>query len=349
MSTLTWPDLLGVLIAGDDLTAEQTGWAMDQVMTGEATSAQIAGFAVALRAKGETPDEVLGMADSMLRHARTVDVAGRAIDIVGTGGDQAHTVNISTMTAIVTAAAGVPVVKHGARASSSKCGTGDVLEELGVAIELPPDAVQRCVTEVGIGFCFAPAYHPALRFTSGPRRELAIPTAFNILGPLSNPAQPKYGLVGCAREAMAGVMAGVFASRGAHVLLVRGNDGLDEITTTTTTSAWIAQDGAVRQDTIDPSRLGIAPALPADLVGGDASYNAQVVRDLLAGRPGPVRDAVLINAAGAVAVFNGLSDDVHADMLAAKDVAAKAIDSGAGAALLERWIALSSKLAASGQ
>jgi anthranilate phosphoribosyltransferase len=254
-------------------------------------------------------------------------------------------VNISTMTAIVTAAAGVPVIKHGARASSSKCGTGDVLEELGVAIELPPDAVQRCVTEVGIGFCFAPAYHPALRFTSGPRRELAIPTAFNILGPLSNPAQPKYGLVGCARESMAGVMAGVFASRGAHVLLVHGDDGLDEITTTTTTSAWIAQDGAVRQDRIDPSRLGIAPALPADLVGGDAPYNAQVVRDLLTGRPGPVRDAVLINAAGAVAVFNNLSDDVHADMLAAKDVATQAIDSGAAAALLDRWIALSTKLA----
>ncbi|EWM12751.1 anthranilate phosphoribosyltransferase, partial [Kutzneria sp. 744] len=336
MSTPTWPDLLGALLVREDLTAEQTGWAMDQVMSGEATPAQIAGFAIALRAKGETADEVLGMADSMLRHARTVDVAGRAIDIVGTGGDQAHTVNISTMTAIVTAAAGVPVVKHGARASSSKCGTGDVLEELGVAIELPPEAVQRCVTEVGIGFCFAPAYHPALRFTSAPRRELAVPTAFNILGPLSNPAQPKYGLIGCAREAMAGVMAGVFASRGAHVLLVRGDDGLDEITTTTTTSAWIAQDGAVRQDRIDPSRLGIAPALPSDLVGGDAPYNAQVVRDLLSGRSGPVRDAVLLNAAGAVAVFNGLTDDIHADLLAAKDVAAQAIDSGAAAELLDR-------------
>ena len=307
MSTLTWPDLLGALIAGDDLTAAQTGWAMDQVMTGEATSAQIAGFAVALRAKGETADEVLGMADSMLRHARTVDVAGRAIDIVG---------------------------------------TGDVLEELGVAIELPPDAVQRCVAEIGIGFCFAPAYHPALRFTSGPRRELAVPTAFNILGPLSNPAQPKYGLVGCAREPMAPVMAGVFASRGAHVLLVRGDDGLDEITTTTTTSVWIAQDGAVRTDRIDPSRLGVAPALPADLVGGDAPYNAQVVRDLLAGRTGPVRDAVLINTAGAVAVFNGLGDDLHADMRAGLEVAAQAIDSGAAAELLERWITLSSKLAA---
>ena len=346
MSTLTWPDLLGALIAGDDLTAAQTGWAMDQVMTGEATPAQIAGFAVALRAKGETADEVLGMADSMLRHARKVDVAGRAIDIVGTGGDQAHTVNISTMTAIVTAAAGVPVVKHGARASSSKCGTGDVLEELGVAIELPPDAVQHCVAEVGIGFCFAPAYHPALRFTSGPRRELAVPTAFNILGPLSNPAQPKYGLIGCAREPMAPVMAGVFASRGAEVLLVRGDDGLDEITTTTTTSVWVAKDGAVRTDRIDPSLLDVSPAQPADLVGGDAPHNAQVVRDLLAGQTGPVRDAVLINAAGAVAVFNGLGDDLHADLRAGLGSAAEAIDSGAAHDLLDRWTALSQKLAA---
>jgi anthranilate phosphoribosyltransferase len=344
MSAPTWSDLLGRLVAGHDLTAEQTGWAMDRVMDGEATAAQIAGFAVALRAKGETADEVLGMADSMVSHARTVDVDGRAIDIVGTGGDQAHTVNISTMTAIVTAAAGVPVVKHGARASSSKCGTGDVLEELGVAIELPPDAVRRCVTEIGIGFCFAPTYHPSYVYTSAPRRELAIPTAFNILGPLANPAQPKYGLVGCALEPMAPVMAGVFASRGAHVLLVRGDDGLDEITTTTTTSVWIAQDGDVRTDRIDPSRLGISPATPADLVGGEAPYNAQVVRDLLAGRQGPVRDAVLINAAGAVAVFNGLTDDLHADLRAALDTAAQAIDSGAAAALLDRWITLSAKL-----
>ena len=345
MSTPTWSDLLGSLLAGGDLSAEQTGWAMDQVMTGSATDAQIAGFAVALRAKGETPAEVRGMADSMLRHARTVDVAGRAMDIVGTGGDQAHTVNISTMTAIVSAAAGVPVVKHGARASSSKCGTGDVLEELGVAIELPPEAVRRCVTELGIGFCFAPAYHPALRYTSGPRRELGIPTAFNILGPLTNPAQPRYGLVGCARQQMAPVMAGVFAERGDDVLLVRGDDGLDEITTTTTTTVWIAQGGAVRDDRIDPSVLGVRPAAPADLRGGDARFNAQVVRDLLGGKAGPVRDAVLINAAGAIAVFNGLGADLHADLGAALETGARAIDSGAGAALLDRWIKLSTELA----
>ncbi|AHH95337.1 anthranilate phosphoribosyltransferase [Kutzneria albida] len=344
MSAPTWPGLLGKLLGGEDLAGEESSWAMDQVMSGLATPAQIAGFAIALRAKGETPEEVGGLAAAMLSHARRVEVDGQAIDIVGTGGDQAATVNISTMAAIVTAAAGVPVVKHGARASSSKSGTGDVLEALGVAIELSPEAVRRCVTELGIGFCFAPAYHPALRYTSGPRRELGVPTAFNFLGPLTNPAQPKYGLIGCANQRMAPAMAGVFARRGAEVLLVRGDDGLDEITTTTTTAVWITSGGAVRTDSIDPSRLGVSPATPEQLRGGDPEVNAEVVRELVAGRTGPVRDAVLLNAAGAVAVYRGLGADLHADLAAALDAVADAVDSGAAAALLERWITLSSKL-----
>jgi anthranilate phosphoribosyltransferase len=236
------------------------------------------------------------------------------------------------------------VVKHGARAASSKSGTGDVLEALGVAIELPPEAVQRCVLELGIGFCFAPTYHPAFRFTSGPRRELGIPTAFNLLGPLTNPAQPRYGLIGCANERMAPVMAGVFAARGAEVLLVRGDDGLDEITTTTTTRVWIAGGGRVCTDRIDPAALGVRPATPEQLRGGDPAVNAQVVRDLVAGQQGPVRDAVLLNAAGAVAVYRGLSGDLHSDMAAAMDEVAQAIDSGVASALLDRWIELSTKL-----
>ncbi|GAA0630298.1 anthranilate phosphoribosyltransferase [Kutzneria viridogrisea] len=344
MSAPTWPGLLGKLLGGEDLAGEESSWAMDQVMSGLATPAQIAGFAIALRAKGETPEEVGGLAAAMLSHARRVEVDGQAIDIVGTGGDQAATVNISTMAAIVTAAAGVPVVKHGARASSSKSGTGDVLEALGVAIELSPEAVRRCVTELGIGFCFAPAYHPALRYTAGPRRELGVPTAFNFLGPLTNPAQPRYGLIGCANQRMAPAMAGVFARRGAEVLLVRGDDGLDEITTTTTTAVWITSGGAVRTDSIDPSRLGVSPATPEQLRGGDPEVNAEVVRELVAGRTGPVRDAVLLNAAGAVAVYRGLGADLHADLAAALDAVADAVDSGAAAALLERWITLSSKL-----
>ncbi|SDC49441.1 anthranilate phosphoribosyltransferase [Actinokineospora iranica] len=344
-TTRTWPSLLNQLIGKTDLTAEDTAWAMDQIMSEAATPAQIAGFAIALRAKGETPAEVAGMADGMLAHARLVHVDGHAVDIVGTGGDQSHTVNISTMSALVTAAAGVPVVKHGNRAASSQCGTADVLEELGVVIGLPPDAVATCVREVGIGFCFAPVFHPAFKVVGPPRRELGIPTAFNVLGPLTNPARPSAGLVGCANAAMAPIVAAVFAKRGASVLVVRGDDNLDEITTTTTTAAWVVTGGTVREDRIDPTRLGVAPALPEALRGGDAAFNAQVVRDLLAGKTGPVRDAVILNAAGAIAAFRGLTIDLHADLESGLAQAAQAIDSGAAATLLNRWTTRSTELA----
>ncbi|WP_156758368.1 anthranilate phosphoribosyltransferase [Actinokineospora pegani] len=341
----TWPGLLNRLIEGADLARDETTWAMDEIMSGGATQAQIAGFAVALRAKGETADEIAGMAEGMLSHARPLRVDGPAVDVVGTGGDGAHTVNISTMASITTAAAGVPVVKHGNRSSSSKCGTADVLEELGVAIELPPEGVAACVAEVGIGFCFAPVFHPAFRMTGPPRRELGIPTAFNVLGPLTNPARIAAGLVGCANARMAPILAAVFAGRGASVLVVRGDDDLDEITTTTTTRAWVATGGTVREEVIDPARLGIAPAAPADLKGGEAPFNAQVVRDLVAGKPGPVRDAVLLNAAGAIAAFHGFGSDLHADLAAGLEQAARALDSGAAAALLERWTTVSQRLA----
>ena len=342
--TRSWRQLLGRLVEGVDLTAEDTYWAMDQVMSDTATAAQIAGFAVGLRAKGETPAEIAGMAEAMLAHARRVTVDVPAVDIVGTGGDRSGTVNISTMSALVAAAAGVPVVKHGNRAASSKCGTADVLEALGVAIDLPPEGVRRCVAELGIGFCFAPVFHPAFRHASGPRGELGIPTAFNLLGPLTNPAQPPGGLVGCAIERLAPVMADVFARRGATVLVVRGEDGLDEITTTTTTRVWVASGGVVREDRIDPAALGVRPALPAELVGGDAAVNAEVVRDLVAGKPGPVREAVLLNAAGAVAVHRGLSGDLSADLAGGLSQVADAIDSGAAADLLHRWAARSTDL-----
>jgi anthranilate phosphoribosyltransferase len=336
-----WSRLLGQLVAGQDCTAEDTAWAMDQIMSGAATQAQIGGFAIALRAKGETWAEISGMASAMLAHARRVHLDRDAVDVVGTGADQAGTVNISTMAALVTAAAGAPVVKHGARASTSKSGAADVLEALGVSIEASPEQVAAQVAELGIGFCFAPAYHPALRHTSGPRRELGVPPAFNFRGPLTNPAQPTAGLIGCANERMAPIMAEVFARRGARVLLVRGDDGLDELTTTTTSTVWVVRDGAVRVDSVDPAALGLRPATPDDLRGGDAEVNAQVVRDLVAGKPGPVRDAVLLNAAGALAAFHGLSDDLTADLRAGLATAAAAIDSGAAAGLLERWIASS--------
>jgi anthranilate phosphoribosyltransferase len=342
--TRTWPSLLNRLIDRVDLTEADTGWAMDRIMSGDATQAQIAAFAVALRAKGETPEEIDGIAKTMLRHARLFTVDVRATDVVGTGGDQSGSVNISTMAAIVTAAAGVPVVKHGNRAASSKCGTADVLEALGVAIDLQPAGVQRTVSELGIGFCFAPVFHPAFRHTAGPRREIGVPTAFNLLGPLTNPAQPVVGLIGCARESAAPLIAGVFARRGSTALIVRGDDGLDEITTTTTTAVWVADGGVVRTDRIDPSVLGVSPALPEDLRGGDAADNAEVVRELVGGKPGPVRDAVLLNAAGAVAAHRGLSGDLHADLAAALTDVAAAVDSGAAAELLRGWATLSTQL-----
>jgi anthranilate phosphoribosyltransferase len=340
----TWPGLLGRLIAGVDLTEPDTAWAMDQIMSGTATAAQIAGFAVGLRAKGETPAEIAGMARTMLGHAKRVHLTERAVDIVGTGGDQAGTVNISTMAALVTAAAGIPVVKHGARAASSRAGAADVLEALGVAVDLSPDAVLACVTELGIAFCFAPSYHPALRHAGGVRRELGVPTAFNFLGPLTNPAQPAAGLVGCANPTMAPVMAEVFAQRGTTALVVRGDDGLDELTTTTTSTVWLADGGTVRIERVDPALLGVRPATAADLRGGDAEENAVVMRDLVGGKPGPVRDAVLLNAAGAVAAFQGLSGDLHDDLRAGLSVVASAIDSGAAAELLARWVTVTTDL-----
>ncbi|HET6502854.1 MAG TPA: anthranilate phosphoribosyltransferase, partial [Amycolatopsis sp.] len=291
----TWPGLLTQLIAGVDLSEGDTAWAMDQIMSGAATPAQIGGFAVALRIKGETPAEISGMAEAMLAHSRRVRLDVHAVDIVGTGGDRSGSVNISTMATLVTAAAGAPVVKHGNRSASSKSGAADVLEALGVAIDLPPAGVERCVAELGIGFCFAPVFHPALRHAGPTRSQLGVPTMFNILGPLTNPAQPGAALIGCAYPDKTEVLAKVFARRGATALVVRGDDGLDEITTTTTSSVWRVSEGQLSAHRLDPSTLDIPRAAREDLRGGDAEENAEVVRELVAGKPGPVRDAVLIN------------------------------------------------------
>ncbi|WP_028661696.1 anthranilate phosphoribosyltransferase [Saccharomonospora saliphila] len=335
----TWPAVLTRLVDRADLSEEATAWAMDQVMSGTATPAQIGGFAVALRAKGESAAEIAGMARAMLAHARTVRLDVRTVDIVGTGGDRSGSVNISTMASLVVAAAGTPVVKHGNRAASSKSGAADVLEALGVRIEADPEEVARCVTELGIGFCFAPTFHPALRNAGGPRRELGIPTTFNLLGPLTNPAQPGAALIGCAYSDKTRVLADVFARRGDTVLLVRGDDGLDEITTTTTSTAWIVSGGEVRTGVIDPTALGIPRTTAEALRGGDAATNAEVARQVLGGKPGPVRDAVLINAAGALAAYAGFSGDLTADLRAGLDLAAHAVDSGAASDLLARWSA----------
>ncbi|MCE3555289.1 anthranilate phosphoribosyltransferase [Pseudonocardia sp. RS11V-5] len=344
MADQTWPALLGRLISGQDLAAEDTAWVMDRVLSADATPAQLAGFLVALRSKGETATEITGLAATMLEHANRVTVDGRAVDIVGTGGDQANTVNISTMAAIVVAAAGVPVVKHGNRAASSSSGAADVLEALGVVIDLPPASVARCVAEAGIAFCFAPVFHPSMRHAGPVRRELGVPTAMNILGPLTNPAQPSAGLVGCADARLAPVIAEVLAGRGASALVVRGDDGLDELTTTTGSAVWMAGGGEVRRETVDPARLGIAPATRDDLRGGDARANAEVARDLVAGKQGPVREAVLLNAAGALAAYDGPVTDLDAELSAGLERAARAIDSGAAERLLGKWAEVSTRL-----
>ncbi|GAA2070255.1 anthranilate phosphoribosyltransferase [Williamsia deligens] len=319
-------------------------------MSDAATPAQIAAFGIALKIKGPAPEELTALAAEMLAHAVTVPVEGLAVDIVGTGGDRAQTVNISTMASVVVAASGVPVVKHGNRAQTSRSGGADVLESLGVDITLDAAGVARCVAEVGIGFCFAPVFHPALRFASAPRKEIGIPTVFNVLGPLTNPARPGAGLVGCAFEDLAPVVAQAFADRGDTVLVARGDDGLDELTTTATSTVWVAASGGVVELHLDPRRLGIAFCDPADLRGGDADRNAAVARDVFAGRPGPVRDAVLLNAAGAAVAHDLAStgaalsseaplDDLEGRLRDALRRMSAAIDDGSAAALLDRWAA----------
>jgi len=345
VSPLSWPSVLGRLVDGVDLAPADTAWAMDEIMSGVASPAQIAAFGVALRTKGETADEISGLANSMLEHAQLVTVDVDAVDVVGTGGDRLNTVNISTMAAVVVAAAGVPVVKHGNRAASSKSGTADVLEALGVAIGLGPAGVAQNVAELGIGFCFAPVFHPALRHAAGPRREIGIPTAFNVLGPLTNPGRPRAGLIGCAYERMAPVIAEVFAGRGSSVLVVRGDDGLDELTTTSTTTVRVVSEGTVRTEVLDPADLGLQRVRIEALRGGDATLNAEVVRTVFDGRPGPIRDAVLLNAAGALAAHAGIPGTLVESLSLGMQRAAEAIDSGATADLLRRWAIRSTELA----
>jgi anthranilate phosphoribosyltransferase len=353
----TWPTLLAALLAGESLTTEQTAWAMDRVMAGEATPVQIAGFVTALRAKGETADEVAGLVATMLDHAARISVDEPAVDTCGTGGDRAHTVNISTMAALVVAGAGVRVVKHGNRAASSSTGSADVLEELGVVVDLAPPAVEECVRRAGIGFCFAPVFHPALRFAAAPRRELGVATVFNFLGPLTNPAQPAAQVVGVPDLRMAPVMAGVLAARGVSALVCRGDDGLDELSTTTTSRVWVVRDRQVDETVLDPADLGLPRSSREDLRGGDRATNAGAVRRLLAGERGPVRDAALLNAAAAlVAVAPGsgtlgsgtLGSETLTNRLAeALRVAADSVDSGAAAAALDRWVSVTRELAGS--
>jgi len=337
----TWPGLLNPLMRGQDLSADDTAWAMDRIMSGEATDVQIAGFAVALRAKGETVDEVSGLVRAMYAHARTIHVPGRTVDIVGTGGDLAKTVNISTMSAIVVAGTGAKVVKHGNRASSSASGSSDVLEKLGVNLDLSAPRVAEVAEEAGITFCFAIRFHPALRYAARARKELGAQTTFNILGPLTNPAKVQAQAVGVADLKMAPIVAGVLAERGNSALVFRGDDGLDELTTTATSRVWVVRDGSVREEAFDPRDIGIQLVPTEALRGADPAYNADVARRVLAGEGGPVREAVLLNSAAALVALNPTDGTLNEQLAAGVARAAESIDSGAARSVLERWAAAS--------
>ena len=336
-----WPVILGTLLDGGALSRDQAHAAMAEILDGAASPAQIAAFVVALRMKGETVEELVGMVDAMLDASTRVeiDTNGPVIDVVGTGGDRAHTINVSTLSALVAAGAGAKVCKHGNRAASSACGAADLLEALDVVIDLGPAGVAACVDEAGIGFCFAPRYHPAMRHAGPSRRDLGIPTAFNILGPLSNPGRVTRYLIGVADLRMADRMAGVLGANGAQrALIVHGGDGLDELTTTGPSSVVELVDGEVRRWDVQPEELGLARSDREDLVGGDAHINADLARRVLAGEHGPHRDIILLNS-GAALLASGLADDLPAGIERARS----SIDSGAAVATLARMVEVSQR------
>lgn len=339
-----WPAVLGRLTGREDLSREAARAAMAEILDGAASPAQIAAFMVALRMKGESVDELVGMVEAMLEASTPVevDVDGPLVDIVGTGGDRAHTINVSTIASLVVAGAGGRVCKHGNRAASSSCGSADLLEALGVAIELGPEAVAACVDEAGIGFCFAPRFHPAMRHAGPSRRDLGIPTAFNILGPMSNPGRVRRYVIGVADEAVAERMAAVLRANGAtRALVVHGGDGLDELTTTGSSQIVELRDGEIARWELDPADLGLARVGREALVGGDPKVNADLARRVLAGEAGPHRDIVCLNAAAGL-VAAGVVDEL-ADGL---ERAQQAIDDGRAAQALDALVTVSQREAA---
>jgi len=354
----TWPDVLNTLLAGTDLSQSQAAWAIDEIMEGQATGSQIAGFAVALRAKGETPEEAATFVQQLLTHAVHVTVPGITVDTCGTGGDGAGTLNISTGAALVATAAGARVVKHGNRAASSKAGSADVLEALGIALNVPTSAIPQCVEEAGICFFFAPLYHPSLRHTAVARREIGVQTVFNVLGPLANPARPQAQVVGVPNIRVGNLIAGVLRSRGTRALVVHSEDGLDELSPTSVATVWDVTGSRgpdIIVETVDPLDLGIARATLVDLAGADAEFNAARLRAALT--PGAdeslqgVRDAIVLNAAAALVTYDtalgeGASNaDVTSRLASALPRARRALDSGAALQVLDRWVEVSNRLA----
>lgn len=344
----TWPQLIETLTNGLDLGSSSAQWAMNQILQGTTDISQIKEFLLALKAKGETAEEVTALVGAMYQHSAPINITERAVDTVGTGGDGFNTINISTTAAIVAAAAGAKVLKHGNRAASSKSGSADLLEALGVNIDLVGEGVETVFREVGIGFCFAPKFHPAMRFAAPARKELGIPTIFNILGPLANPAKPKAAAIGVANDRAHLLMAQVLSAKGVDGFVFRGDDGLDEISLATTTSVLIIGQGEVSSGLIDPTEFGISKAPISDLVGGDAQFNANVSRAIFSGDHGAPRDAVALNAAAAIAAFRGeFAKSLSERMQEGYQAAIKAIDSGAATQLLSNWVAASQRLLSS--
>ncbi|MFD4419932.1 anthranilate phosphoribosyltransferase [Agromyces sp. NPDC058484] len=340
-----WPAIISALLEGEDLSVSDAAWCMEQVMTGTATPAQLAAFLVTLHVKGETVDEIVGFRDAVLEHAVPLAVDPMALDIVGTGGDRYGTVNVSTMASVVAAASGVPVIKHGNRAASSASGSSDVLAALGFDLSLPAERVAGVLKEAGITFAYAAAFHPGFKHAAAVRSELGVPTVFNFLGPLCNPARPEASAVGVAHLDRVPLIVGVFQTRGATALVFRGDDGLDELTTTGHSHVWEVSRGTVKEHDLDPRELGIARAKMDDLIGGDAAHNAAIVHRVLGGERGPVRDIVVLNAAAGLVSFELAKDpsqfqrailDRFRDKIA---VAEEAIDSGAATRKLDDWIA----------
>ncbi len=333
--------------SGLDLETEDVQWCMNEILTGNANLEVIKKFLLALKSKGETSEEVGALVAQMYQHCAPITINERAVDTVGTGGDGAHTINISTTAAIIAAAAGVKVIKHGNRAASSKSGSADLLEALGINIDLDGAGVEKTFSELGIGFCFAHVFHPAMRFAAPARKELGTPTVFNILGPMANPAKPKAAAIGVANERMHLVMAEVLSVRGVDGFVFRGDDGLDEITLATTTSVLTIGSGEMRSDRIDPLEFEINRAPISALVGGDATENARITTAIFAGEKGAPRDAVVLNAAAAIAAYEARFDlNLHQRMALGISRAVDAIDSGAATHLVSQWAELTQKLRA---
>jgi anthranilate phosphoribosyltransferase len=347
---VSWPHILGTLVDGSDLTISESTWAMERVMAGEATSAQLAGLLVALRIKGETVDEIVGFRDAILAHALTLDVDPMALDIVGSGGDPYGAVlNISSVASMIVAATGVPVIKHGNKGASSASGASDVLSSLGINVALDPARVAEVFRETGITLAYAATFHPGFRHAGPTRKELGISTLFNVLGPLCNPARPEASAVGIASLERVPLVVGVFQTRGATALVYRGDDGIDKLTTTGHSHMWEVSRGSVTEHDIDPLELGIPRSRIEDLLGGEPDHNAGVIRSVLAGDTGPVRDIVLLNAAAGLAAF-ALAQDPEQQRVPILDrlaaglvVAAEAVDSGAAARKLDDWVAATNR------